>query len=167
MICFASGETAVFQRVFRSQAGPTALGILIPPGSPTVVIVRPRSLPWDLLQIEPGTWDAGIRFSAFPREKAEAEAEALARGLEEWSEDGAGRIEAIAAPGSPGHCVRGEFARRVLIACPRLTGQSYRPMVFADEPTAADAARLLREVMCPRPGAVQEIYFNSRHFARA
>jgi hypothetical protein len=167
MIGSAAGEASVIQRVFRNQAGPSALGILIPPGSPTVVIVRPRSLPWDLLLIEPGNWDAGIRFCAFPREEAEAEAEAIARGLEEWSEGGTGRVEAIAAPGSPGHCVRSEFGRSHFIACPRLTGQAYRPMVFADEPTAADAARLLREVLCPPPGVVQEIYFNSRHFARA
>ena len=38
-----------FRRVEPHQAGARALGILVPPGPKTVVILRPRGLDWDLL----------------------------------------------------------------------------------------------------------------------
>src|SRR5262249_45689459 len=120
---------AALHRVFGSQAGPTALGILVPPGLHTVFLVRPRALPWDLLPIDPGDKAAVIRFRAFAREEAEAAAEAFANALDEWSARGSGRLEAVQAPGSPGYCVRLEVGRHCLIACPRAAGQAYRPMV--------------------------------------
>jgi hypothetical protein len=70
------------------------------------------------------------------------------------------------APGAPGHCVRVEIGRFRLVACPRMAGRAYRPMVWASLDQACDAAEVLHQVLCPPPGARQEIYFNSRHFAR-
>lgn len=157
---------AALRRVFGNQAGPTAIGILVPPGPRTVVLVRPRSLPWDLLPIEPSDNDSAIRFRDFAREQAEAVAEALGRALDEWSADAGGCVESMSAPGSPGHCVRVEMGQFRLIACPRLPGQSYRPMVWATAEDALDAADAVRLVFCPPPGTRQEVYFNSRHFTR-
>src|SRR6516162_9044580 len=114
------------RRVFGKQASPTAIGILVPPGLRTVVVVRPRSLPWDLLLVEAD--ETIIRFREFGRAEAEEAAEALGQALDEWSAHGAGRIEAVPAPGSPGYCVCVEMVRYRLVACPRFLGRSYRPM---------------------------------------
>jgi hypothetical protein len=42
-----------FCRVDAQRAGPAALGILVPPGDKTLVVLRPRGLEWDLL---PALW---------------------------------------------------------------------------------------------------------------
>jgi len=155
---------ASLRRVFGSRAGPMAIGILVPPGARTVVVVRPRSLPWDLLLVEAG--NAVVRFSEFGRGEAEAVAEEIGRALDEPGPGSSGKIEIAPAPGTPGHCVLMELGRFRLVACPRLPGRAYRPMVWATTENAAGAADALRQVLCPPPGARQEIYFNSRHFAR-
>jgi hypothetical protein len=157
---------AALRRVFANQAGPTALGILVPPGRRTAVVVRPRSLPWDLLMIDDRDTSSIIRFRDFAREEAEAAAEAFAQALDECTAGCAGRIEIIPAPGSAGQCLRVDVGRFCLIACPRMAGQAYRPMVFASADAASDAARALREILQPSPKASQELYFNWRHFGR-
>jgi hypothetical protein len=153
------------RRVFGDKAGPNALGILVPPGARTTLVVRPRALPWDLLPVTPSV-DV-IRFREFSAAEAEALAEGFARSLEEQasrSEDG---CEAIRAPGSPGFCVRAIVGTFHLIACPRLPGQPYRPMVWTEFDVASDAAAVVRKVFFPPDGSRQEIYFNSRHFTRS
>jgi hypothetical protein len=150
---------AALRRVFGNRAGPTAIGVLIPPGPRTVVVLRPRSLPWDLLLIEPG--DDTIRFRDFAREGAEAVADSLVRALESCRASG---ITAAPAPGSPGYCVRVALDRFHLIACPRLPGESYRPMVWATVEEATQAADVLGQVLDPAANEPREIYFNSRHF---
>jgi hypothetical protein len=155
-------DMAASRRVFGQQAGPTAIGILVPPGPRTVVVLRPRSLPWDLLLIEAD--ESVIRFREFGRSEAETVAEALGRAIDEWSTHAAGRIETLPAPGSPGYVVCVEMEGFRLVACPRLLGRSYRPMVWATAHEATDAADGLRAVFCPPPGTPLEIYFNSRHF---
>jgi len=158
---------ARLHRVFGDKAGPEALGILIPPGSRTVVVVRPRALPWDLLLIEPLTdATAAIRFRDFAREEAEATAEAFARALDEWGAGGTGGVEAALAPGSLFQCVIGVIGRFHLTACPRTPGQPYRPMVFGTLGEAARAAVEIQSILCPASGVRQELYFNTRNFAR-
>jgi len=158
-------HVAGLHRVFGNQAGPAAIGILVPPGRQTTIVVRPRSLPWDLLLVE--AEESVVCFREFAREEAEAVAEALGRALDDWSSDqSGGLVETAPAPGAPGHCVRVEIGRLRLVACPRLPGRTYRPMVWATIEEASDAAEILRQVLRPPPGARQEIYFNSRHFAR-
>ena len=49
----AKAKMSRFQRVNPSQAGPAALGILLPPGRRTLVLLRPRSLDWDLVPLRP------------------------------------------------------------------------------------------------------------------
>src|SRR5262245_6228018 len=158
---------AALRRVFGHQAGPTAIGVLVPPGARTVVVVRPRSLSWDLLLIEQRERESVIRFHDFAREEAVAVAEAFARALDESSSAGTVHVETMPAPGASGHCVRVEVCSNCLIACPRLARQPYRPMVFATADEAEAAAGALRRVLCPPCGEQQEIYFNSRHFARS
>ena len=157
---------AARRRVFGQNAGPTAIGILVPPGPRTVVVVRPRSLPWDLLLVDADL--AVIRFREFGRAEAEAAAELVGQAIDEWSSHAAaGRIETMSAPGSPGYCLYIEMERFRLVACPRLPGRSYRPMVWGTVEEAASAADALLAVFCPLPGTPQEIYFNSRHFTRS
>ena len=150
------------RRVFGSRAGPAAIGLLIPPGQRTVVILRPRSLPWDLLCIQPD--EQVIRFREFAREEAEAVAESLGTALEQSSPGKHHRIETAPAPGSPGSCIRVVLGRYCLIVCPRLPGQSYRPMVWDTEAEALAAATALKQSLVPNLGETREIYFNSRHF---
>lgn len=152
------------RRVFADRAGPTAVGILVPPGLRTVVVVRPRGLAWDLLPVE----DRGdvIRFRDFDRTEAEAVAEAIARVLEDWAGGRPGQAEPVPAPGSPGCCIRARLGGVLLIACPREPGRHYRPMVFANHDEAEKAATALASALCPPPGRTQEVYFNTRNFAR-
>jgi len=156
---------AAFRRVFGDRAGPDALGILVPPGRRTVVVVRPRALPWDLLLIGPG--EDMIRFRDFALEEAEAAAETIGRALDEWSTGGRGEIQTALAPGAPGFCVQVVVGTFRLIACPRAAGQAYCPMVFATMEEATQAALAMTGVLCPAPGARQEVYFNTRRFARS
>ena len=64
-----------FRRVEGSQAGPSALGILVPPGARTLVILRPRALEWDLLPLQ----DRDEGFCEFDRETAAG----IARGIQQ------------------------------------------------------------------------------------
>ena len=87
------------RRVFGERAGPTALGILVPPGRRTVLILRPRALAWDLLLTQP--LPEGATFAPFyelTREEAEVAAEQLCRALEAWGGGGPGRVEAVTLP---------------------------------------------------------------------
>ena len=86
-----------FRRVEGSQAGPSALGILLPPGRRTVVVVRPRGLDWDLLPLNPNE-NGGPRFWEAARIEAQDVAQRLYRALEANSAEG----------GVPRRCRRGE-----------------------------------------------------------
>jgi hypothetical protein len=158
---------APLRRVFAERAGPTALGILVPPGPRTVLVVRPRALAWDLLLVEDGPdAEAVIRFCDVTRAEAEAAAERFGRALDGWAGDRPARVEPFPAPGCPGYCVRAMVGEFTLVACPRAPGRPYRPMVFASRDEAQQAADALANVLCPPPGASQEVYFNTRNFAR-
>src|SRR5437867_4184696 len=79
----------MFTRVEPQHAGPSALGILVPPGTKTPVIVRPRALDWDLL---PARWDGDGKhppeFSLFTRDEAANVARQLIKSLEASAERG-------------------------------------------------------------------------------
>ena len=74
------------RRVEDHHAGPSALGILVPPGRRTFLIVRPRSLPWDLLLLRP---DSATAFHELYREQAGRIAEALYEELGNWPKSAA------------------------------------------------------------------------------
>src|ERR1700730_5167165 len=67
------------RRVLGDRAGPTAVGILVPPGPRTVVILRPRALAWDLLLVR-----GDATFQEIESHEAEAIVQGLARALEDW-----------------------------------------------------------------------------------
>src|SRR5690242_12997246 len=103
------------RRVADDQAGPAALGILIPPGRRTFLILRPRSLCWDLLLVRaPGA----TSFREMGREEANAAAHSLVRALEEWSlGSGGGTVEPVSAPDGRGFLVRAGVEEFHLLAC--------------------------------------------------
>src|SRR5262249_27592345 len=96
------------RRVFGERAGPTALGILVPRGRRTVLILRPRALAWDLLLTHAAATGSVAPFRELGRDEAEAAAEQLCRALEGWAGGGTGRVDAVPLPGGAGHCVRAE-----------------------------------------------------------
>jgi hypothetical protein len=155
-----------FRLLEAARAGPDALGILVPPGRPTVVILRPRALPWDLLLVRGGGGEAGTPFLHLEPEEAGAVAEGLWRALQKWSAGGPGRVEEAYAPEGGGYWVQAEVGPFPLIACPRRPGQPYRPAAYATPDEAGAAAATLAAVLRPAAGAVQEVYVNTRHFGR-
>src|SRR5437016_1359250 len=88
-----------FRRVDPQRAGPTALGILVPLGSKTLVILRPRGLEWDLL---PARWGGDARaapvFCQFSREEAALVARRFQQCLEETVLAGKDPVETFGDP---------------------------------------------------------------------
>jgi hypothetical protein len=158
---------SAFRLVDDDQAGPRAVGLLVPPGRRTLVIVRPRALPWDLLIVHSRPRvGATTTFRDFGPAEAAAAAEGLCLALQEWPRGGPGRVEAVPAPGGAGYVVRGEVGIFPLLACPRRPGEPYQPVIFPDADEAREAADALAGVLRPAPDAGQELYVNTRHFTR-
>src|SRR5947209_6892925 len=143
-----------FRKVEAEQAGAEALGILIPPARRTFVILRPRSLPWDLLLCR----GEEAAFREMGHDEASASAQAIFRALR----DGA-TAEAVVRPG--GCWLRVTAGPFVLLACERRPGQPYAVRTFAAGEAEA-AASALRRVVCPAEGEEQELYFNVRFFEK-
>jgi hypothetical protein len=138
-------------------AGPAALGMLVPPGRRTFLILRPRSLAWDLVLLRGSEGEA---FRDMNREEAQVVAGALFRALEKAG----GRIEEVACPDG-GFWVRALIGSYTLLACPRLPGKPYQPEDFPDAAAARAATAELAPILCPPPDVEQECYFNTRHFS--
>src|SRR5207244_5613425 len=114
----AKAKMSRFQQVNPSQAGPTALGILLPPGRRTLVLLRPRSVAWDLVPLRPDeTEPFETPFWEVERDEGARLAAELHGGLEEWAQGGLGRVEPMPAPGGRGCQVRAGIGRLVLLAC--------------------------------------------------
>jgi hypothetical protein len=155
------------RRVDASRAGPWALGVLLPPGPRTVLILRPRAVPWDLLLVRNGAGgEAGTPFLHLEPEEGRAVAEGLLRALERWAAGGAGAVEAAFAPDGAGYWVQAEVGAFPLIACARRPGQPYRPAVFATASEAEGAAAGIAAALRPAAGADLDVYLNTRHFGR-
>ena len=138
-----------FLRVEAEEAGPAALGILIPPARRTFLILRPRAMAVDLLLCR-GADD--LTFQVLGHAEASAAAHALFRGLRE----GACRVE------GGGHLLA-HVGSLSLVACPRVEGRPYAPLAL--DPAGAEGfIAELRAYLCP-PGD-QEVYFNTRFFER-
>ena len=156
-----------FRTVHGERAGPHAIGILVPPGSRTVVVLRPRALPVDLLLTQPGpNGEPGPGFLEAPRQIAGVEAQKLSQALVSWAEGGSGRVEAVPIPGGEGYWVQAELGKLPLIACPRIAGQPYRPMIYPTLEEARNTAAALTGDLCPAPDANQELYTNMTKFSR-
>jgi hypothetical protein len=155
------------RRVEANRAGPAALGILLPPGPRTVLILRPRPVPWDLLLVRGGAGDeAGTPFLHLEPEEGRAMAEGLLRALQRWAAGGPGTVEVAYAPDGAGYWVQAEVGAFPLIACERRPGQPYRPAAFAAAEEAAKAAVAIAAALRPAAGCGLEVYLNTRHFGR-
>jgi hypothetical protein len=150
-----------FRTVPGEQAGPEAVGILVPPGRRTLVVVRPRSLDFDLLLVRRG--DAGEVLDGF-HEASRSEASFLAENLCRALTSSTGRVEMVAADGGFRVCC--EISAFPLIICGRKPGEPYRPMLFPDETAARQAADAVRAVLCPAADAERQLYLNTQHFSR-
>ena len=139
----------VFQRVEAEQAGPAALGILIPPAQRTFVILRPRAMAFDLLLCRSA---ADPSFHALSHAEASTSAQSLYRGLRE----GLARVEA-------GGYLRAHVGQQTFVACARVEGLPYTPLALDPEEADVLAARLAGFLS---PAGEQEVYFNTRFFER-
>jgi hypothetical protein len=155
---------AAFRRVDCPHAGLHALGILVPPGPKTFVILRPRALEWDLLPspVEP---QRTMVFCAFDRNEAAAVARNVARALQEGCAD-PGRGQVRGNPHGEGYQVCLRIDEYLWIVCARRPGEPYRPMNFRSRDEAEKVLEALRPIVWPVPGADQEYYFNTQNFAR-
>ena len=153
-----------FREVAGEQAGPAALGILVPPGRRTLVVVRPRALNWDLLPLDPQAAEGeGPRFWEVGRAFAPRLAQELAGALQA---NHGSRIEPVAAPDGNGYQIRAGIGRFVLIVCARIPGQAYQPLLFATVADACTAAEQIEAFLAPATHADQELYLNTSHFSR-
>lgn len=152
-----------FRPVDAAAAGPGAVGILVPPGRRTVIVVRPRSLAFDLLVLR----REGPGFFEGDRTEAAIEAEKLRQALAACAATDSGRIELIPDAVGGGFLIRLELGAFALLACQRSTGQAYQAMRFATQDDAARASTVLEALLCPPAEANQEIYVNTQHFERS
>jgi hypothetical protein len=155
-----------FRRVDARTAGADALGILVPPGANTFVILRPRGLAWDLLPLRPGLEQVQPAvFCTFGRD----EAAAAARRVQQALECGAGRapnpVEVVASAPELGYGVGAHVADFLWLACRRVAGQPYQPCLVASVAEAEAMAARLTAVLWPAADAAQEYYFNTQAFA--
>jgi hypothetical protein len=150
----------VFQRVEPQQAGPSALGILIPQGAKTLVIVRPRALQWDLL---PARWDGAMghapEFSLFSRDEAADVARRFVKSIEK----GVGPLESFGNAEQSCMQLWLRADEHVWIVCKRVQGEPYRPSTFASTKAAATAADAIEAILRPGADAVQQYYFNTQN----
>ncbi len=143
-----------FRRVADIDAGPLALGILAPPTARTLLILRPRELPWDLVATATlGSAD----FLSLDRHEAALQAQRLFRALETGpvSCQGSVRPAGLALAVSIG-----EFG---LLLCDRVPGRPYAAAALPDEAALARATARLLAVLSPGEQE-QEVYFNTAHF---
>jgi hypothetical protein len=155
-----------FRRVEDCRAGPAALGILVPPGLRTFVILRPRALEWDLLPLRPGASSGvDVGFCEFGRDEAAGVARRVLRALEQGAGAATKPVEAVALSDGAGYWVVARASEFCWVACRRVPGQPYRASLFATLEGAGEAAARLACVLCPGPDAGQEYYFNTQHYA--
>ncbi len=149
------------RRVEGHRAGPSALGILVPPGRRTYLILRPRALACDLLLLRPNSVNT---FRELPRGEADLLAHELFQALRQWSDGASGHVEEVAAPDGSGYWVRVHVGSFVLLMCGRQPGKPYQPLIFPDVETALSAAAQVRRILRPPANVEQEVYLNTLHF---
>jgi hypothetical protein len=154
-----------FRRVDCNQAGPAALGILVPPGARTVVILRPRGVAWDLL---PARWsgraDTPPVFCTFTRDEAAGVARRLQKAMEHAVAAGVDPMCMVADSRGESHQIWMRTDELVWIVCQRAPGRAYQPAVFTDAMEARRLAEQLTSILWPALDADQEVYFNTQHF---
>lgn len=151
-----------FRRVDHAKAGAAAVGILVPPGRRTAVIIRPRALTWDLV---PARVENGVRaFCQFDRDEAAGVARTLQQELAHLANAEGDPFVMLSSPASPGFQIGVKSAAYYWIVCARTPGKAYEALQFATQTEAEEAAARLRQFLCPKRDANQEYYFNTQHF---
>jgi hypothetical protein len=137
------------------------MGILVPPGAQTVVVMRPRHLPWDLL---PVAWDGAVAptFPLFTRDEAAHVARRLYEHLRHNAESGCNPVETLGD--ERGFQVWVRTPEYFWMICRRELGKAYRPVLFPTREDALHAAEQLVPVVFPDADANQECYFNTQNF---
>jgi hypothetical protein len=154
----------MFQRVEARQAGASAIGILVPQGTRTLVIVRPRALSFDLL---PARWtgdEQPPQFCTFSRDEAALVARRLIAALEAAVAAHANPVQTFGDPSRACFQIWLRTDEYVWIACRRAPGQAYAPVVFADQAEATREAERLSAFVWPALEAAQEYYVNTQVF---
>ena len=151
------------RRVEGDAAGPAALGVLLPPGRHTFLILRPRGLSWDMLLMRSADTTT---FRDLTRDEGERAVRTCYTALEAWQAGGSGSVEVAACTGLGGFLVRALFGSLPFLVCPREPGQPYRPQVFDDADDAEVAALRLAATLRPPAGGELEVYVNTCHFER-
>jgi hypothetical protein len=156
---------AAFRRVEDNRAGPEALGILVPPGQSTFVILRPRALEWDLLPVR---FERGIysNFCSFARDEAAAVARQVPRALEEGTLLPQRSVQVVANPAGDGFLVWVPMLDVMWLLCLRVPGRPYEPFAFASRAEAQNAVERLAPYLWPAMNTSQEYYFNTQNFSR-
>jgi hypothetical protein len=156
-----------FRCLDGSDAGPEAVGILVPPSRRTLVLLRPRAVEYDLVPVRsPGGNGARSLFAEMDHAAASRASQELFRALEAWAGGGPGQVEPVPTSGGEGFVVEARVGTFALLACPRRPGQAYQPAVFPGIEEARDLAARLQGILCPPPGTTRELYFNTRSFSR-
>lgn len=154
----------MFCRVDPKHAGPRALGILVPHGATTLVVLRPRALSWDLL---PARWDGDAgqppQFCQFPREEAAGIARRLIPSLETAVTQGNNPVQTFGNGTQFQIWLRTE--ELVWIVCRRALGQSYQPLILPDQDEATREGEKIAAIVWPLPESRQEYYFNTQNFS--
>jgi hypothetical protein len=156
----------MFTRVDPRHAGPSALGILVPQGMKTLVIVRPRALEWDLV---PARWDGDSshapKFCLFTRDEAANAARRIIKSLEAAVEQGVNPLESFGDAQGERWQIWLRTQEFVWIVCKRAHGRAYQPMIFASQEEMTHAAETLAAIIWPAADVKQEYYFNTQKFS--
>src|SRR5262245_40545252 len=139
-----------FSRVDPERAGPTALGILVPLGQKTLVILRPRALAWDLL---PARWggEAAVppAFCSFLRDEAAQVARRLLYFLDQQAVGAASPVYIASDAQARNFQLWVRTDEFVWIACRRRPRKAYQPVLFDNRFEAISAAQLVEAVVWP------------------
>ncbi len=155
----------MFRRVEAKFAGPTAIGVLVPQGDRTLVVVRPLALKWDLL---PARWDGDSeshpQFCSFSRDEAAGVARRFIEDLKKAREVGCFPVHSFGNEdiGDVGIWVR--TSDLVWIACERNPNHPYKPASFTTFAESREAGNALGHYVHPPIGEEQEYYFNTQNF---
>ena len=150
------------RRVDIRQAGSEAVGILVPPGQRTFVVVRPRGLSWDLLPVRwAGDPAAAPMPCTFTRDEAAAVARNLGKFLEHCDAHGISPVETLGR--SPEFQVWLRVDDLFWLMFAREARQTYRPLFHPSLDAAQAAARLVVDLILPGPSRTREYYFNTQN----